>query len=420
MAKEGHRAEMTRLAVVASHPTQHFAPCHRELSNIDTVVSKTFYCCRWGVSDYLDPGFGKTLRWDVPLLDGYHHEFLPIGRQPKALSFLQVDNPRVGQALTSFRPDVVQLFGYAHRTNWRVARWCWQTRTPLLLTSDSHGGTSPALWKRIPKRLVVGYFYSFVDGATYVGDNNRTYHLTFGVPEDRLLPVPYPVDRTRLLASVPDRDEARRRIRQRHGIPADAFIVVFCGKLLRRKRPGDVVQAVRQLAGRGGAPAWALLVGDGPMRPELHHLLAKHRAENATLAGFVNQSSIGAYYAASDVLAVPSFTDPHPLVVTEASAFGLPTVVSDRVGCVGPNDTARPEGNAMVYACGDTTALANAIMRLRDYPAEYRRMSIEALRVSAEQDAEETARATARAAIALHRMGQRPRRSRGKRFVLLA
>jgi glycosyltransferase involved in cell wall biosynthesis len=200
-------------------------------------------------------------------------------------------------------------------------------------------------------------------------------------------------------------------VRQRHGIPADAFVVLFCGKYVRHKRPGDLLRAVAQLAGRGGSPVWGLLVGDGPMRPELDRLLGQNRIENVTIVGFINQSSIAAYYAASDVLAVPSFTEPYGLVVTEASAFGLPSVVSDRVGCVGPNDSARPGGNALVYPSADTTALADAIAGLRNDAAEYRRMSLAALRVSSERDAENTARATARAATALHRLGPRPGRS---------
>ena len=73
----------TRFAAVVSHPIQHFAPMFRNLAQVPGFDVKVFYCCDWGVHEYHDPGFGKTIEWDVPLLDGYTYEFLPIARRPR-------------------------------------------------------------------------------------------------------------------------------------------------------------------------------------------------------------------------------------------------------------------------------------------------------------------------------------------------
>ena len=111
-----------RMAAVVSHPIQHFAPMFRDLAQTPGLDLKVFYCCRWGVETYRDPGFGRDVIWDVPLLDGYAHEFLPIRRPPKSLGFREIDNPQVAERLEAFDPAVVWIHGYAQRTSWRVWR----------------------------------------------------------------------------------------------------------------------------------------------------------------------------------------------------------------------------------------------------------------------------------------------------------
>ena len=86
-----------------------------------------------------------------------------------------------------------------------------------------------------------------------------------------------------------------------------------------------------------GLPVWSLLVGDGVERGAMEEFSQRQGIRNSVVTGFVNQSSIPAYYAAAEVTAITSFRDPHPLLVTEGVSFGLPVIVSDRVGCIGPS-----------------------------------------------------------------------------------
>src|SRR6185436_7804282 len=110
-----------------------------------------------------------------------------------------------------------------------------------MLYSDSNARTDVSAWRRAVKQVVVRRFYDRVDGAFYCGDNNRDYHRRYGLPPERLFPGGLPIDRERLLAAVDDRDAARRRVRERHGILPDAFVVIGCGKYVPRKRPLDLV-----------------------------------------------------------------------------------------------------------------------------------------------------------------------------------
>jgi glycosyltransferase involved in cell wall biosynthesis len=396
-----------RLAIIVSHPIQHFAPWHRELAQLPDVDLKVFFCCDWGVNSYLDPQFKTEVKWDIPLLEGYANEFLPIARRPQRLGFWAVDNPSVGVALDHFQPDVVKIFGYAHRTNWRAARWARQNRRPVLFYSDSNVHIVPAVWKRAIKTCFVGWFYNtYVDGALFVGDNNRDYHIRYGLSSPRLFYGALPIECQRLLAAVRDRDAVRRRTRDQLNIPLEAFVILFCGKLTEGKRAVDLALAARDLK-KKGVPVWALLVGEGEKRVSLEALCKTENIHNVRLAGFVNQSAVAHYYAASEAIAVTSELDAHPLVVSEAGCLGLPVVISDRVGCIGPNDSARPSGNAIVYPCGDVQALAEAIERLWRDRDLYRRMVVKSSEIALSQDVTAAAQQLAAAVRQLRQLGRR-------------
>ncbi len=395
-----------RLAVIVSHPIQHFAPWHQEVAKLPGVELKVFFCCDWGIEQYHDPDFNMPVQWDIPLVEGYAHQFLPIRNRPEKLDFWSVDNPEVGKALDEFNPDVVQLFGYARRTNWRVLQWANRRGCPVLLYSDSNANDLPAAWKRIPKDIIVRHFYKQMSGALYVGDNNLQYHLNYGIPQDRLFPCVLPIDRRRLLARVGDRAAARIQLRKQMGIPEEAFLVMFCGKYITRKRPLDVVHA-GGLAAQRGYPVWVVLVGEGVERQSIEAFCQQEAVSNVTLTSFVNQEGIANYFAASDVLAVSSARDPHPLVVTEGASFGLPVIISDRVGCVGNQDTAQPDRNAIVYPCGDVDRLAAAIQLLYNDQQRYQRMSLSAVQISEGQDVTVAAQLLIDAAQQLYTIGQR-------------
>ena len=352
-----------RLSIVISHPIQHFVPLFVRLAMSDEIELRVFYCCDWGANTYRDPGFGKSFEWDIPLLEGYDYQFLPIRRRPESLSYREIDNPQVTERLSAFGPDAVWVHGYGHRTSWRVLRWA-KGRARVFYFGDSELLAPRRRLQRVIKRVVLPRFFRRCDGFLTIGDNNEDYYRYYGVSDTKMYRGCFPIDLQRFQTAVADLTPSdRERLRGRFGLSADAIVALFVGKLIDIKRPLDLVEAVAAVQDQ--VPQLeALIVGSGPLEHRLRGRIRELGLQNRVrMAGFVNQSAMPSVLWLGDVIAMCSEKDPHPLAVSESMAVGNAVVASDRVGCVGPTDAARPGINADVYPCGDVRALADRLLR---------------------------------------------------------
>jgi glycosyltransferase involved in cell wall biosynthesis len=87
-------------------------------------------------------------------------------------------------------------------------------------------------------------------------------------------------------------------------------------------------------------------------------------------------------YALMDVFVLPSHREGFPRSVMEASAMGVPCVVTDIRGC---REAVEHGRNGLLVPLGDVPALAEAIVRLITSPNEARRMSEEGRRIALER-----------------------------------
>jgi glycosyltransferase involved in cell wall biosynthesis len=153
------------------------------------------------------------------------------------------------------------------------------------------------------------------------------------------------------------KEECRRRLE----LPQAAKIVLFVGSLSPQKAPDVLMKAVPMIL-ESAPDALLLIVGDGIMRQQLEQLMRDLDVRRSVrFAGHVDRNSISLYYKASDVFVLPSIEETFGIVLLEASASGLPMVVSDL-------PTFRwiiKDGyNGLVVARGDETGLAHAVTRL--------------------------------------------------------
>ncbi len=324
-------ARSLRLAVVLSHPNQYYSPWFRWIAARPELNLRVFYLWEAGVTAQPDPEFGTTVKWDVDLLGGYAHEFVPnAARRPGADRFGGMVNPRVTSRLAAFRPEAVLIFGYAYATHLLVIAWARLRGTPLLFRGDSHliGRGTPPLRTRLPLRLLYAQFAAILP----VGAANRDYFLTFGVAARRLFHAPHAVDAAHYDPAREDHRAAAVALRKHLGLEADIRVVLFAGKLIPAKQPRALLAAF--VAAR--SPRSALVfVGEGEEKAALLALAAEHPAARIHFLPFANQSEMPARYLLADLFVLPSrgLYETWGLAVNEAMHLGVPCLVSDRVGC---------------------------------------------------------------------------------------
>jgi glycosyltransferase involved in cell wall biosynthesis len=348
-----------RLAIVVSHPIQHFCPMYRSIVADGRVELLVIFAVA-GAEPRLDVDFGVVVKWQPDILEGYAHTFVQATKEQRTKIVLS--------KLNEFKPDVLYLHGYALPFLRASMRWAKRLRIPILMTTDSELLHPRPWYVRVTKSLVLPSLLRDVTLFLTVGDENERYYERYGVSKDRFLRVPFSIDSKAFDQALPNRADIRNRVRARLGIPAEAVVILTVGKLIPRKAQGDLILALASAIKSAANPAVLLIAGEGSERARLGEL-ARPLGGAVQLLGFVNVEQLPEYYLAADIYAHPSDHDPHPLVISEALYCGLPVVVSDQVGSAGPTDDVQVGRNGWVYRTGEIAELAGILRELIDKPA---------------------------------------------------
>ena len=342
-----------RLAVVLSHPTQYYSPWFRWLQANTALQVRVFYLWQFGVTAQPDPGFQTTIKWDVDLLSGYDHEFVPnAARSPGTGHFWGLRNPTLTARLAAWQPDSVLLFGYAYASHLRVIAWARRLDVPLIFRGDSHflGRPSPGWCRARLLRLLYRQFAA----VTYVGHANRDYFATLGVPANRLFFAPHAVNHELFDPARAEPRAAAAALRRELGIAPDSRVVLFAGKFIPAKQPHELLEAFLALDRPGTA---LVFVGDGPEAAALRLAARAAPPGRVHFLPFANQTEMPSRYLLADVFALPSrgLYETWGLAVNEAMHLGRPCLVSDRVGC--QQDLVRDGETGWVFRADDQSHL---------------------------------------------------------------
>ncbi|MFI5335193.1 MAG: glycosyltransferase family 4 protein [Opitutales bacterium] len=362
------------LAIITSHPIQYQAPLWRALAADGTIPFEVWFLTPHAQQPSYDREFGHTFAWDLDLLEGYPHRFLDIRPGWRLDRFNGIHLQRSwAEEFRTRGVTAVWLEGWRFRTLWQAVAAARRAGLRVCLRGESHGlAPEPAL-RRLVKRAALGWFFARVDHFLCIGTANRRFYLDQGIAPDRLSEAPYAVDEARFARAASLLRPQRAELRRRWGIRDDAWCVLFCGKLIPKKRPLDLVRASRLRPDLSGRPLHLLFAGDGELAAEIKRELVRPGTPPGTVTGFLNQSEIPAAFVAADCLALPSdYGETWGLVVNESLATGLPAVASDRCGCA--EDLVRTQDPAQVYAGGDPAALATALAHVVVHPPSSERL----------------------------------------------
>jgi glycosyltransferase involved in cell wall biosynthesis len=373
---------MLRVAYLLSHPIQYQSPLLRRLAQQPGLELTVLYTSDFSVRSYHDKGFGTSVEWDVSLLGGYSHEFLPRLLDSQDVSFFRPLNRGIFRRLRQGRFDVLWIHGYATLNSWIAMAAAKMLGIPVLLRTDSTLIDHP----RGPLKLALKSIFfrilrHFTYGVLSVGRRNTEYwrhHLGRDIP---VFSIPYAVDNEYFQERCGAASATREKLRQQLDLEADRPVLLFASKLLARKCCVDLVEAYLELVRRSQVEQAArplpylLIVGEGEQRPQIEARLQQASAEDwkgVRLLGFRNQSELPRFYDLCDVFVLPSIHEPWGLVVNEAMNAGKAIVVSDEVGC--QPDLVENGENGLVFPARNVDALAGTLASVLADPAVYRKM----------------------------------------------
>jgi glycosyltransferase involved in cell wall biosynthesis len=145
--------------------------------------------------------------------------------------------------------------------------------------------------------------------------------------------------------------------------PRAARRVVGCAmRLAESKRPRDVIAVAARLQ-ESHPDVHFLIAGEGSQRAALEQYARESGARNLSLLGFV--SDMPSFYAACDLLVLPSRSEGCPNYLLEAAAMGKPVVAAAIPPVV---ELVRATDNAVLFDLGDVPGFARAVSELLSAP----------------------------------------------------
>lgn len=280
------------------------------------------------------------------------------------------------------RPDVLHLHGYASWTFGRLAGIL--TRTPVVLQEHMVHGSSP-WYQRLSDRVLSPLPARAVAISEAVRRFMETVrHVRRGTLV--VLPNGVPLDQF----AVPDPavvDAARRHF----GLNGKTLVIGTVGRLDPVKGQDVLIRALPAVMARF-PDLKVLIIGDGPLEPELRRLSTELGIGSRVLfLGY--RQDLPKLLALMDVFVVPSRSEGFCIAAVEAMAAGRAIVSTD---CEALAQLFREGESAVLCRAGDPADLAAKLIALLGDESLRRRLAARARQESSRFDIRETAQAYAR------------------------
>ena len=258
--------------------------------------------------------------------------------------------------------DAVHVFGLYDLLGPAVARECRARNVPYVV--EPMGMFVPIVRSIFLKRLYhARWGNELLDGAAAViatAEQEQEDLAAGGIPRSKII-----LRRNGVMA--PRELPVKGQFRAEHGIPESAQLVLFLGRLSRKKSPDMLLEAFAQLPEKiAGKELWLALVGpdESGMQGQLQELArARGLQRRVVFSGALFDEKKWAAYGDANVFVLPSQNENFGNTAAEAAACGTPVVITKNCG------VARLlEGVAGIVVAHETEAVALAVKQLLSEP----------------------------------------------------
>jgi 1,2-diacylglycerol 3-alpha-glucosyltransferase len=271
---------------------------------------------------------------------------------------------RLSKTLLEFQPQSVFIPGWSSKAAFAALSWCACNGVPAVAMSESTVWDEQRVrWREAVKRRIVRLCSSALVG----GRPHKDYMVKLGMPPERIFSGYDAVDNRYFAGEAEEIRRQKTENRKKHDLPENYFLA--SARFVEQKNLPRLLEAFalyRKKSQAGNAPSagWDLiLLGDGPLRPDLCRLIAELQLSSCVrLPGFKQYPELPVYYGLASAFIHASTMEPWGLVVNEAMASGLPVLVSNRCGCAA--DLVQEGVNGFTFDPCNVEQMAESMLRL--------------------------------------------------------
>jgi glycosyltransferase involved in cell wall biosynthesis len=350
-----------RIAIVISHPIQHFCPQYVSFTENKNIEFKVFFASTLGYKNYVDVNFGKEISWGNLQLNKFAHIFL--NGEALLQADKNLDAPSLNNQLDEYKPDIIFTYGYFQKLQRRAYQWALKNKVKIAYISDSELRHKRNPAKEFLKSIFLKRYFSKIDFFLTMGNANEDFYKKYGVADNKLIRMHYPIDLVVYQKSYDQKELLRKKIRSQYQIHENEIVISVVGKLVEWKNQDHIIEAMKLLENEG-IYLTLFILGSGEMKENWEEKSKELKKSKVFFPGFVNIEELPFYYAATDIYIHPASMEPHSVAISEAIIMGCPIILSDKCGSYGEDDDVQEGKNGYVFEFGNIEHLAHKIKLL--------------------------------------------------------
>ena len=228
-------ARRVRLAYLVSHPIQYQSPMLRRIAQDPEIDLTVFFGSDFSIRGYRDKDFGVEVKWDVPLLEGFKSEMLPVVRDNGSEGVFSPISRGIVRRLRGF--DALWVHGYAtvNQMHGIPRGECARDSGPGAVGFAVEGSSARCIEGWAVKTAFFALLRNLVDGVLVSGTLNRNYWTHYMGEGFPLFLLPYAVDNEWFQQQCKLAAATRGELQIELGIETGRPVILFASKLQTRQ-----------------------------------------------------------------------------------------------------------------------------------------------------------------------------------------
>ncbi|MCG3219166.1 MAG: glycosyltransferase family 4 protein [Candidatus Heimdallarchaeota archaeon] len=243
--------------------------------------------------------------------------------------------------------------------------FCHHDERPLLISTGVISGVVGSdFFARILGGIIeqfISIFYKSVDQFFAATNRFSSKILRFKTPIDKIVRIPFAIDLDRFKPGTSP------HLRERHGIPQDAKVGLFIGRISPEKNADVIIKAVKETIKKYD-DFYVVFGGRGILKDEFTKV-AEESNGRIIYTDWILEEELADYYRLGDFFIMPSLHESTSFTVLEAMATGLPCIMSGFQHC---KEFQEGENAFFVYDVRDVKEVISAIDKMMNLTDEKR------------------------------------------------